>query len=172
MSKFRYSAGAMSNMPTASVGMAPSMRTRRRLHTVLCIVVCALAAAPGCRRSDTVSVSGQVTLDGAALPTGTIAVIPVDKNVGPSVGSEILQGRYEIPAAKGPLRGEKYRVEIRSIDTGSGSIKDPLSGGVFPVFQDRVPPAYNSESQLTLSVPADASARIQQDFTLQSKTKR
>jgi hypothetical protein len=86
------------------------------------------------------------------------------------VGAEIVQGRYEIPAIKGPRRGVKYRVEIRSLDPASGSKTDPLSGGTFPVYRDRVPPNYNSASQLTLSVPTDA-AKVQQDFELVGKKK-
>jgi hypothetical protein len=143
---------------------------RWRPTCILSIALCALTAATGCRRSDTVSASGHVTLDGAALPTGTIAMIPSDKNAGPSVGCEIVEGRYSIPAARGPLRGAKYRVEIRSVDPASGSTKDPLSG-TYPVFRDRVPAAYNAASQLTLSVPDDA-ANLEQDFNLDSRARK
>jgi hypothetical protein len=145
--------------------------SRWHRHWVWSILLCTLVAAAGCRRSDTVSVAGQVTLDAAALSTGTIAMVPTDKNAGPSVGCEIVDGRYSIPAARGPLRGVKYRVEIQSIDPASGSTKDPRSGGRFPVFHDRVPAAYNSASQLTLSVPDDA-ANLQQDFNLDSRGRK
>ncbi len=136
-----------------------NFNTRWRLFCELSLLSCALVAAPGCWRSPTVSVTGQITLDGAALPTGTMALIPMDKKSGPSVGCEIVDGKYNIPANQGPLRGAKYRVEIRSMDLSSGSTKNPLSKGVYPVYQDRVPPIYNSESQLTLSVPEDAVRR-------------
>jgi hypothetical protein len=145
--------------------------TRWCLRCVLSVAVCALATVPGCRRSDTVSVFGQVTLDGAPLTTGTMAISPMDQTAGPAVGCEIVDGRYEIPATRGARRGTEYRVEIRSIDPSSGSTKDPRSGGVFPVYKDRIPPAYNSESQLTLSVSADAD-QVRQDFQLQSKVRR
>jgi hypothetical protein len=133
------------------------------------IVLCALAATAGCRRSDTVAVNGQVTLDGTALSSGTIMMIPINKNAGPSIGCEIVDGRYNVPASRGPLRGTKYRVEIRSIDPDSGSKKNPLSG-TFPVFLDRVPAAYNSRSQLELVVPEDAS-RLENDFQLRNQTR-
>jgi hypothetical protein len=133
-------------------------------NTALCVLV----ALTGCRRSDTVSVTGQIALNGTALPTGTIALSPIEKTAGPSVGCEIVDGRYHLSADRGPLRGGKYRVEIRSIDPDSGSTSDPRSGGKFPVFRDRVPATYNSASQLTLSVPSDA-ANIQQDFNLDSR---
>jgi hypothetical protein len=132
------------------------------------IAVCALT---GCRRSDTVPMTGQITLDGAALPTGNVVLIPMDKNAGPSVGCAIVEGRYSIPADRGPLRGAKYRVEIRSIDPASGSTKDPLSGGAYPVFRDRVTAAYNSESKLDLAVPED-SRGLQKDFDLNSRIKQ
>jgi hypothetical protein len=131
------------------------------------VVFCMLA---GCKRSNTVSLSGTVTLDGTALPTGTISLIPMDKEGGPGVGSGLSDGRYQIPAEHGPRRGVKYRVEIRSVDPSSGSTSNPLSGGLV-VYSDRVPPAYNSESTLTLAVPDDA-GNLQKDFNLQTKVKQ
>jgi hypothetical protein len=135
---------------------------------LLCASSIAFAGLVGCGRSPTVPMAGKITLEGIALPTGTIALTPIDNTVGPSVGCEIVEGRYSIAADRGPLRGGKYRVEIRSIDPDSGSTSDPRGGGRFPVFQDRVPAAYNSASQLTLSVPSDA-ASVQQDFNLDSR---
>jgi hypothetical protein len=144
---------------------------RRQRSCVWSVTLCALAASTGCRRSDTVSVTGQITLDGTALPTGTIVFTPIEKTAGPSVGCEIVDGRYSISADRGPLRGAKYRVEIRSIDPASGSTKDPRSGGVYPVFRDRVPTAYNAASQLMLAVP-DEAANVQQDFDLDSRARQ
>ena len=140
------------------------------LFCALSIAFCVLAVAPGCQPSNKISVTGQVTLDGAALPTGTMTLIPMDKNSGPSVGCEIVDSRYNIPSDHGPLRGAKYRVEIRSMDLSSGSTNHPLSGGTYPVYRDRVPPAYNSESQLELLIPADV-ANFEHDFQLQSGKK-
>jgi hypothetical protein len=134
---------------------------------VFCVLLYALAAAVGCRRSDTVAISGKVALDRAALPTGTIVMIAKDKNRGPSVGCEIVEGRYNISADRGPRRGAAYRVEIRSIDPASGSTTDARSG-TFPVFRDRVPAAYNSQSTLELIVPEDCTG-LQKDFQLQSR---
>jgi hypothetical protein len=142
-----------------------------RVHWLLLLCVLSVPfCAAGCRRSNTISAAGNVTLDGKALPTGTIALIPLDKQGGPSVGADLNGGHYEIPAEHGPRRGVKYRVEVRSIDPSSGSTTNPLSRGL-KVYMDRVPPAYNSESQLTLSVPADA-GNLQRDFDLKSKPGR
>jgi len=114
--------------------------------------------------------AGQVTLDGAALPSGEIVLIPMQTNAGPTVGAGISdEGRYEMPASHGPRRGGKYRVEIRSIDPSSGSTKHPLSRGK-PVFLDRIPVEYNAESRLELSIPDDASD-FQHDFNLTSDVK-
>jgi hypothetical protein len=142
---------------------------RLRWSLLLCVSIITVSALAGCRRSNTVSMAGQITLDGVALPTGTIVLIPMAKDSGPSVGCAIVDGRYAIPADRGPWRGVKYRIEIRSIDPASGSTKNPLSRGR-PVFEDRVPPMYNSESQLELAVPEDSSG-IQKDFQLQGKKK-
>ena len=140
---------------------------RGHLLCALSVAFCALLTASGCQRSEKISMAGKITLDGVALPTGSISMIPLEK--GPSVGSEIVAGTYNIPTDHGPLRGAKYRVEIRSLDVSSGSTKNPLSGGTFPVYEDRVPPAYNSKSQLELSVPEDADDLLQEDFELQSQ---
>lgn len=140
---------------------------RRDIHCVWGIALCVLTAVAGCRRSDTVSVTGHIVLDDAALPTGTVVFAPIEKTAGPSVGCAVVEGCYNMPADRGPLRGGKYRVEIRSIDSDSGSTKDPRSG-TLPVFRDRVPTKYNSMSQLTLSVPNDV-ADVQQDFSLDSR---
>lgn len=142
--------------------------SRWYLCSVGSIALCLLIASHGCRRTDTVSVTGKIALDGAALPTGNLVLIPMDTRAGPSVGCAIVEGRYSIPADRGPRRGVMYRVEIRSIDPASGSTTDPRSGGVYPVFRDRVPAKYNSASQLTLSVPDDA-ANVQQDFDLDNQ---
>lgn len=125
-----------------------------------------LVALTGCRRSDTVSLTGQISLDGKNLPTGTVVFTPIENTAGPSVGCDIAEGRYSIAADRGPRRGGKYRVEIRSIDPASSS----TTGGdeMSRIFRDRVPAMYNSASQLTLAVPEDA-ASVQQDFNLDSR---
>lgn len=142
--------------------------SRWHLCCVGSIALCSLIASTGCRRSDTVSVNGQLALDGVALPSGNLVLIPMNANAGPSVGCAIVEGRYSIPADRGPRRGVKYRVEIRSIDPDSGSTADPRSGGESPVFRDRVPAAYNSESQLDLVIPEDSTG-LQKDFDLNSR---
>jgi hypothetical protein len=147
--------------------MMSGIHTRWHHCCLWSIAVCALVMLTGCRRSDTVSVTGQITLNGVTLPTGAISLMPIEKTAGPSVGCEIVEGHYNISATRGPLRGGKYRVEIRSIDLESGSTAQ-RDGGPLPVFQDRVPTAYNSASQLTLSVPSDATS-VQQDFNLDSR---
>jgi hypothetical protein len=130
---------------------------------LLCASSIALAGLAGCGRSPTLPMSGKITLEGVALPTGTIALTPIDKTAGPSVGSEIVDGCYSIQADRGPLRGGNYRVEIRSIDPKSASMTDPM-----PIFRDRVPARYNSASQLTLPIPSEASS-VRQDYDLKKQ---
>jgi hypothetical protein len=130
----------------------------------LCVSGSVVVLAAGCGRSPTVPMAGQITLDGAALPTGTIVLTTLDGTPGPSVGCGIVDGRYSIPADRGPLRGVKYHVEIRSIDPNSASMKDPI-----PIFRDRVPAAYNSKSQLELAIPNDSTG-VEKDFQLRSHT--
>jgi hypothetical protein len=148
------------------------MRFGKYCLSLLCIVCFIFGTTFGCGRSATVSLSGKATLDGQPLPTGTIILIPTNKAGGPSVGTGIVEGHYHIPAGKGLLRGHTYRVEIRSIDPASGAINKPPVQGLpeyVPsqklVYKDRVPPVFNSASQLTLAVPDDATT-LQHDFEL------
>jgi hypothetical protein len=131
------------------------------------VIACGtLAVSSGCGQSDTVSMSGQITLDRQLLATGDIELIPERNTGGPTVGGVIADGRYDLPTSRGPRRGGRYRVEIRSLDPESGSTNHPLSRGK-KVYSDRIPAAYNTESQLSISVPENVS-HLQKDFELQS----
>ena len=136
------------------------------------ILACVTVVATlGCSQSPTVPIAGRITLDGTPLPSGDIVLIPTQANGGPSIGGSITSdGTYNIPASQGPRRGGKYRVEIRSLDPESGSTKHPLSG-TQPVYLDRVPTAYNANSELEITVPEDVK-RLQQDFDLKKSSKR
>ena len=62
-------------------------------------------------------VRGTVSVDGVALSGGSLTFEPVD-GVGPSVGTEITDGRFELPATSKMLPGKKKVVVRGSIKTG------------------------------------------------------
>jgi hypothetical protein len=62
-------------------------------------------------------VRGTVGVNGAALSSGSITFEPAD-GVGPSVGTEITDGRFELPATSRMQPGKKRVVVRGSIKTG------------------------------------------------------
>ena len=84
---------------------------RNRLSASLLIFL-----ALGCGSGDTprASAKGQVTFEGQPLKKGTISFQPIDANAGGSASTEIVDGKYELPRARGPGIGQ-HRVEILAI---------------------------------------------------------
>ena len=57
------------------------------------------------------AVQGTVHVGDEVVETGIITFVPVGKNKGPSAGGPIENGRFDIPAKRGPVLGEQ-RVQI------------------------------------------------------------
>lgn len=147
--------------------------TALRLNSpVCCVLLVALAGVcgSGCGEAgpERLAASGEVTLDGKPLETGSIAFLPAAGTEAPSVGGTIENGRYELPAEKGALVG-KYNVRITSMQkTGkqieAGSPEPP--GTMVDEVKQVVPPRYNTETELTAEVTADGENTF--DFKLES----
>ena len=157
------------------------MEFRRQFSTPVAFLFTALAltSAVGCKRSETVAMSGAITLNAKPVPSGTLVLTPLEAGAGPSTGTSIENGRYDIAADRGPRRNKKYRVEISSIETpnsnsGTGNIgEDQLAGlkasqGEQRVFAELIPAIYNSESTLEITVPNNVS-RFEYDFQLKKE---
>jgi hypothetical protein len=101
-------------------------------------------------RGSAPTVTGTVRLDGQLLPTGVIALIPVDGTPGPGGGGEIKEGKYAI---KKGLRAGRYRVEIRSTRRLDRQVPNFM---VPPVLVDEevsvIPEEYNTRSSLIREV--------------------
>lgn len=119
-----------------------------------------LATFVGCGSSSTVPMSGAVTLDDQSIRSGVLTLTPTERSAAPSTGATIAGGRYSIAADKGPKRGVTYRVEISSVD------RTNLPAAA--VAEDAIPPSYNRESTLIVTIPEDAK-QFQHDFTLSSR---
>lgn len=113
--------------------------------------------------SDRAQLSGTVTLDGAALPKGSIAFRPVDSAGGPSAGSEIVDGQFLVPADKG-VRPGTFRVEITAMRKTGKSYKDPVFGQT-DVEVQYVPTKYNVQSELTIDVPVESAEGLTFELT-------
>jgi len=122
-------------------------------RTTLIALMCWTLGAPtlvGCGGpSNRGSVSGVVTLDGKLIDNGVISFVPADGNQGPTAGSTITNGRYEINREKGAAIGAN-RVSITSLQKTGRKI--PSLGAEFDELADIVPHEYNAESTLMRNV--------------------
>jgi hypothetical protein len=117
------------------------------LQVKLTWATCALAAfaCTGCSESEFVTVTGNVTWNGAPMPVGEVIFFPADNRTSPSAG-KIEQGAFEFETKPGPMR-----VEIQAARE-TGEIH-PTEG--YKLTELYVPARYNSESELTADVTRD-----------------
>ncbi len=148
------------------------MRRVSRLVSLLILGVVASLIGCGGNPLGRENVEGVVTLDGQALDQGMISFEPKQRGEGRvGSGTTIKDGRYAIPAEKGLPPGE-YLVRIHSSATAGG----PKAGGgvdVMPGLEaggggyERIPPQYNSNSTLSVTIPKGGSDEI--NFDLKSR---
>ncbi len=130
-----------------------------------------LVATLGCgEKSARNPVTGTVTLDAQPVLKGQIAFIPLPGTKGPTAGAPVIDGRYEIAAAGGPMAGT-FRVEITALQP------TPRKKEVFNVatgkteltdeYESLLPPRYNRGSELKADVTADGPNQF--DFPLKSE---
>jgi hypothetical protein len=120
----------------------------------LALVIC---SAQGCgARSDKLSVSGEVTLNGAPLDGGSIRFTSMDGEKVVSSGAMVQNGEYQVPQQYGLPPG-KYHVAISAPDTKAEPVvrRATPGGPGIPVAPDRIPPEYNSQSKQTIEVTPD-----------------
>ncbi len=83
----------------------------RSLLLVLLMTVVGCGGNDGPRR---VAVAGTVTRDGAAIETGSVAILPSEGNSGPGANGAIEGGEFEFDSSNGPTPGPHVAV-IRSM---------------------------------------------------------
>jgi hypothetical protein len=76
-----------------------------------CSLCLSFLVLSGCGGSTGVTVSGKVSLDGAAVPSGRISFMPVDTKSGQAVGGEIINGAYTVTG----VSAGKQRVNVTLI---------------------------------------------------------
>ena len=114
------------------------------------------------------AVEGQVTLDGVPIEKGSIFFRPTGETKGMSAGGPIANGRYELPADKGPVVGTNL-VEIHA-DRRTGRkvpviVGDPREG-VKDEVVEAIPDRYNTQTKLTCQIDSGSNER---DFALTTK---
>jgi hypothetical protein len=126
---------------------------RVALRQAVALPTLAVLVLIGCGpRSDRLAVSGNVSLDGAPLDSGSIRFSSVGGEKLVSSGAVIKEGAYHVPQEKGLLAGT-YHVEITSPDTKAPPIKDTASGML--AAPERIPASYNVDSKRSIEVTSD-----------------
>jgi len=101
-------------------------------------------------------VVGDVSWNGTPIEDGSIDFIPVAGTGGPSVGAPIKDGKYSVPADKGPLANGTYRVELKAVrDTGKFP-PGPRYAKSMTVREDIIPAEYNTASKIQKTIDAGA----------------
>lgn len=140
----------------------------RRWGAITMLVVAVLT---GCGpKTDRLPISGTVSLDGAPLDSGTVSFASRPGEKLQSTGALILQGEYSIPAEKGLLPGV-YLLQISSPDADAKPIllRTEPGGPAFAVAPDRIPAAYNVESDKTIEVTQEGENEF--NFEIMSDSK-
>jgi hypothetical protein len=121
------------------------------------LIVLLLATVAGCGSSGPPrgAIEGQVTIGGVPLKSGRIMFTPLPPAEGPAASAAIVDGKYRIEQAEGPVVGD-HRVAILSepelgfpIDDDEAYIKN-VAGRPLP--PSPIPPAYGHNSQVTTTI--------------------
>jgi len=132
-------------------------------------VVIAALAMTGCSDPNTQKrgeVTGTVTLDGQPVEDAAISFFPVGSTSGPSAGGKIVNGKYLVPQAQGPVIGDN-RVEFNGAKKTGKKIKDRFGDEmtqdqIVPLFPDK----YNIQSKEQVRIEAGQNTH---NFDLKSK---
>lgn len=102
---------------------------------------------------DRKEVTGTITLNGQPLNDGRIQFTPVSAAAGTVAAAEIKDGKYQIPAAAGPVPGE-YKVMIFSSGPAPAAVVEAMPGDAPPppLAPELIPPEYNATSTLKAEV--------------------
>jgi hypothetical protein len=104
------------------------------------------------------TVTGNITIDGAAPPSGTSISFEALDGKAKSGGATVTGSTYTANVQPG-----KYRVVIRAPKTKSGKGENALAGDF---FEETLPAKYNDKSELTLEVTA---GKNNKDWDLKTK---
>ena len=141
----------------------------RRLFVAGMLTISAIA---GCGHKETgpkrASVSGKVNLNGTPLPDGTIRFVPIDSNSGPKVSVAVVEGSFEATAENGPVVGNN-RIEIESLDGPAFDDEQTLAelqANPHRLHAIRIPPAYNTYSQLKTDIKSGEANVLHYDLEI------
>lgn len=127
-------------------------------RTVVFLATLVLVLTSCERGRQRVPVSGRVTYEGHPIKRGAIRFLPDKQTEAPMSGAVIIEGQYTV--AQGGVPVGTHRIEIEAYEGGSedGDVNVPAA-------RQYLPPRYNRESDLSLTV-ALGSNPITKNFEL------
>lgn len=138
----------------------------RCAYGFLVMFLCFCFLLPGCGSGNTperATIQGQVTFDGEPVESGSIQFVPEPGVVGKPVATQISQGKYELPADKGPAVG-KNKVIIQAMKKTGKQVKD-IMGEMVEQQKEFIPSIYNEESELFVEIKPGSNT---EDFSLKA----
>ncbi len=133
-------------------------RTFIALATILLPLSCLIGCGGGGGDVDRFAVSGTVTVDGTPLTNGVVNLSPASGTHGPSSGGPVIDGKFMIPKARGPVAG-KYTVKFIAFRETGKTYYDPDRGHIPEQKQLQF-----NESPLDVEITAEAENQF--DFKL------
>jgi len=150
----------------------PNTETRTplwlRLDARLTMVSVAMLILLGCGPANRGSVVGVVSVEGEPVESGTIRFTRVDRE-GPSFGTKIENGNYEIRAAEGPTVGTYYVTISGRRATGKMIPVDGTENLTYPETVRVVPESYETGNQLEREIKA---GKNELDFDLEKNPQK
>ena len=120
----------------------------------------------GCSSSPEIPIRGEITLDGQPVGgPGTIAFYAQPGTDSPHASAEFSDGKYEIPAERGPHAG-KFRVEITWPKPTGKQIPSADPGILMDERVEAIPDRYNKSSELQVEISRSQTVH---NFQLESK---
>jgi hypothetical protein len=121
------------------------------------------AVLPGGCGPASSSVSGEVTVDGQPLGTGVIAYVSAE-GTGPPATALVQTGKYELRTTPG---NKRVQISWPAV-VGQRKAYDGPDAPLLDISEERLPPRYNSGTELTFEVKAGSNTK---DWVLQSKAR-
>jgi len=121
-----------------------------RIHLSACFLALALV---GCG-SNQLDLRGDVSYDGTPVDRGSIAFLPEPGTQSRKAAAAIKDGKYEIPADRGPSPG-KFRVQITWTKKTGKTAASADPGMTIDETHEAMPAKYNTESTLIRDVSAE-----------------
>ncbi|MFO0912457.1 MAG: hypothetical protein U0795_05855 [Pirellulales bacterium] len=127
-------------------------------------LVLSLVCLVGCSDDKMATVTGKVTIDGTPIAKGSIMFKPVDGKSS-TTGGEIVEGEYKVEVPYGV-----QSVEIRSPKVvGKKKLYDTPDSPVQDLLDEVLPPRYNNETELQVTVEKGKTDPVNFELTLKKK---